>query len=65
MKEVLRIPPEQARPKVMNGEALLVCAYEDPASFRSMHLEGAISVQEFRERLSSLGNEKEIVFYCA
>jgi hypothetical protein len=40
MKEVLRIPPEQARPKVMNGEALLVCTYEDPASFHSMHLEG-------------------------
>lgn len=65
MEEVLRIPPEQARPKVMNGEALLVCAYEDPAKFRSMRLERAISVQEFRERLSSLGKEKEIVFYCA
>jgi rhodanese-related sulfurtransferase len=65
MEEVLRIPPEQARPKVMNGEALLVCAYEDPAKFRSMRLEGAISVQEFRERLSSLGKEKEIVFFCA
>ena len=65
MEEVLRIPPEQARPKVMNGEALIVCAYEDHAKFRSMRLEGAISVQEFRERLSSLGKEKEIVFYCA
>lgn len=64
MEDVLRIPPEQARPKVSNGEALLVCAYEDPASFRSMRLEGAISVQEFRDRLPSLGKEKEIVFYC-
>ena len=36
MEEVLRIPPEQARPKVMNGEALLVCAYEDPAKFLSL-----------------------------
>jgi rhodanese-related sulfurtransferase len=65
MEEVLRIPPEQARPKVMKGEALLVCAYEDPASFRSMRLEGAISAQEFRERMPSTGKEKEIIFYCA
>ncbi len=65
MDDVLRISPEQARPKVLDGEALLVCAYEDPSSFRSMRLDGAISVQEFREKLSSLGKEKEIVFYCA
>ena len=65
MEDILRIPPEQVRPKVLDGEALLVCAYEDPSSFRSMRLDGAISVQEFRERLSSLGKEKEIVFYCA
>jgi hypothetical protein len=30
-----------------------------------MRLDGAISIQEFRERLPSLGMEKEIVFYCA
>ena len=65
MDDVLRISPEQARPKLLDGEALLVCAYEDPSSFRSMRLDGAISVQEFREKLSSLGKEKEIVFYCA
>jgi rhodanese-related sulfurtransferase len=65
MEDILRIRPEQARPKVLDGEALLVCAYEDPSSFRSMRLDGAISVQEFREKLSSLGKEKEIVFYCA
>jgi len=65
MDNVPRIPPEEVRPKVMNGAALLVCAYEDPASFHSMRLEGAISIKDFRERLSSLGKEKEIVFYCA
>ncbi len=65
MEDILRIPPEQVRPKVLDGEALLVCAYEAPSSFLSMRLEGAISVQEFRERLSFLGKEKEIVFYCA
>jgi len=65
MEDVLRIRPEQVRPKISNGEALLVCAYEDPTSFRSMRLDGAISMQEFRERLPSLGMEKEIVFYCA
>ena len=65
MADVPRSPPEEVRPKVLNGAALLVCAYEDPASFRSMLLEGAISVKDFRERLSSLGKETEIVFYCS
>jgi len=65
MSDVVRVPPEVARPRVLNGAALLVCAYEDPASFRSMDLEGAISLQDFRERLPTLGKDAEIVFYCS
>lgn len=65
MGHVPRVTPEDARRKVSNGAALLVCAYEDPASFQSMRLEGAIPIQEFRDMLSSIGKEKEIVFYCA
>ncbi len=57
MEEVSRISPELARPKVQNGEAQLVCAYEEPAAFRSMRLEGAISIQELRDRLPALGKE--------
>ena len=65
MAEVVRISPAQVRSRVLEGEALLVCAYDDPETFHALHLEGAISVQEFRERLPSIGKGKQIVFYCA
>jgi len=61
----LRISPEEARHRVSRGLALLVCAYEDEQKFRSVHLEGAISLTEFRERVPELAKEQEIVFYCA
>ncbi len=63
MTEPIRIPPEEARRKVMSGEALLVCAYEDEEKFRKMHLEDAISLQEFKARLPFLSREQEIIFY--
>ncbi len=63
MTEPIRIPPEEARRKVMSGEALLVCAYEDEEKFRKKHLEDAISLQEFKTRLPFLSREQEIIFY--
>lgn len=63
--EVRRVTPEEVRPRLEAGEALLVCAYEDEEKFRRMKLSGAISMGEFRSRLPSLPRDKEIVFYCA
>ncbi len=63
MIEPTRIPPEEARGKVTTGEAILVCAYEDLEKFRRMHLEDAISLQEFKARLPALSKEQEIIFY--
>jgi hypothetical protein len=65
VEEIFRVTAEEARSKVSRDEALLVCAYEDPATFMSMHLEGAISLQEFRSRVPSLDRSQEIIFYCA
>ena len=65
MIEPERISPKEVRRKVQSGKALLVCAYDDEEKFRNMHLEGAISFQEFQSRLPSLSKDKEIVFYCA
>ena len=65
MAEPERISVEEVRRKLKSGEVLLVCAYDDEERFRSMHLEGAISFQEFESRLPSLSNDQEIVFYCA
>ena len=45
--------------------ALLVCAYDDKAKFERNHLDDAISLSELQSRESDLGDDQEIVFYCA
>ena len=62
-REIERIRVEEARMKVLSGEALLVCAYEGPEKFRSVALEGAISLNSFREILQDLAMDKELIFY--
>jgi hypothetical protein len=51
------------RKKVLSNDAILVCAYEEEEKFKKMHLEGAISLKEFKTRISSLSKEQEIIFY--
>lgn len=63
MTEAIRISAEGARKKVISGEALLVCAYEDAEKFRQSHLQDAISLQEFKARLPALSKEQTIIFY--
>lgn len=65
MAEPIRISPEEVRPKVTSGSALLVCAYEDDEKCKKLHLEGAIWLTEFKARLHSLPRDQEIIFYCA
>ena len=65
MADILRVTSEEIRPRVTAGKALLVCAYDDEDAFRSMRLEGAISLKDLDARLSALPREQEIVFYCA
>lgn len=65
MQAVERISPEDTRTKVENGQALLVCAYEDPEKFSTVRLEGAISMQEFRLLRTTMSKDQETVFYCA
>ena len=64
MADVARITPQDAHARVSAGQALLVCAYEDPARFAELRLEGAISIQEFRARRRTLPRDREIIFYC-
>jgi hypothetical protein len=63
MVEPKRISPEEVHPKLKNGKALLVCAYEDDVKFRKLQLQGAISLNEFRSKLPSLPKDQDIVFY--
>ena len=65
MSDVPRITAEEARARVASGQALLVCGYEEPGNFAAMHLEGAVSIQEFRRLRPTLPKDREIIFYCA
>ena len=63
--KVRRIEPEETQRKLASGKAMLVCGYESDEKFASVHLEGAISFNQFRERLPDLSRDQEIIFYCA
>ena len=63
MSEPERVTAEEVHNKLKSGRALLVCAYEDEERFRKLQLEGAISLSEFKSKLSSLARDQEIVFY--
>ncbi len=65
MATTARVTPQEIYPRVKAGQAILVCAYADEAKFRSMQLEGAVSLRELQSRLPGLPKDQEIVFYCA
>lgn len=64
MSEVVRMVAGEVRSKVVSGKALLVCAYDSEAKFQANHLEGAIRLSEFKQRLPSLSKDTELIFYC-
>ncbi len=64
MTDPERIGSKELYEKLKAGATILVCAYEDDKKFRSLHLEGALSFNEFSSKLPSLSKEQEIVFYC-
>ena len=61
----VRIGLEEAYRKVKSGEAILICAYDDDATFQKMRLDMALSLSEFQKRLPEISKEQEIIFYCA
>lgn len=63
--EVARVPVAEARKRVQEGRALLVCAYEGDDKFAAMKLEGAISWSALQKRLPALDKKTEIILYCA
>ena len=65
MADIERISVEQARRKVTEGQALLVCAYDDEAKCRMVNLDGSISLHAFQSRAASLPKTQEVIFFCA
>jgi hypothetical protein len=59
------ISPQETHEKLKAGTALLVCAYDSDDKFKTMPLEGAISLNNLLLKLSSLTKDQEIIFYCA
>jgi hypothetical protein len=62
---VERVSVEQARRDVEAGQAVLVCAYDDESKCRRLRLEGALTLDELRQRAAALPKNREIIFYCA
>jgi len=60
-----RVTPQEIYPRVKSGETLLVCAYDDEATCRNIHLEGAMFLKDFQMKLPELSKDQEMVFYCA
>ena len=64
MSEPVRISVNEARQKVISGQALLVCAYDDAEKFKKNQLEGALFFPELLSRLPALNKSQKIIFYC-
>lgn len=64
MAEIMRITPEETRQKMLMGQAILVCAYDSQEKFAKYHLDGAISLDQFKAQLPGMVKTQEIVFYC-
>ena len=61
--EPTRVSPVDIYQNVKSGETLLVCGYDDDQKFKKKRLEGAISLNDFRSRLSNLAKNQDVVFY--
>lgn len=65
MAEAQRISPATAREAISQNDALLICAYDEPAKYEKFRLDGSISMDELRGRMDGLEKDKELIFYCA
>jgi hypothetical protein len=65
MESEIRISADQARRQIESGRALLVCAYDDEEKCRKLMFEGALTLKQLEERLESLPEGVDILFYCA
>ena len=62
---VERVGAGEARRRVAEGRAVLVCAYEDEEKCRRLKLEVAHTLRELEAGMATLARSQEIIFYCA
>ena len=63
MSEASRLSAKEVREGVQAGSLLLVCAYDEDEKFEKNKLEGAISLSEFKAKLSDYDRNGRIAFY--
>jgi hypothetical protein len=63
--QVERVSAEEARRRVAEQRAVLVCAYEDESKCQRLKLDAALTLGELQARAATLPRSQEIVFYCA
>ena len=62
--DIPRIEPNVAHDRAEDGDALIVCAYEDEDTCADMGVENAIPLSRFEEQVDDLDRRQEIIFYC-
>jgi hypothetical protein len=60
-----RIDVQQAQRDMNSGNALLVCAYDEPEKSEKYRLTNALTLAELQAQEANLANDREIIFYCA
>jgi hypothetical protein len=60
-----RIAAKAARERVIEGQAMLVCAYSSDERFNKMRLHGALPLSAFEKKLVAVDKGQMIIFYCA
>lgn len=64
MKKPKDIDPTQAREKVQDGRALLVCAYDDESKCKKVLLDGAMTMSQLRTTLAKRNKDEQLNLYC-
>lgn len=65
MSGPVQISANETREHVKAGSALLVCAYDSDEKYNNNRLEGAIALSTFKEKVTGLASDQELIFYCA
>ena len=63
MKSPDRISVQEAKDKIDEGMAILVCIYDDEKFSSKAHLAGAIPMSEFEKMKPDLSRDTNIIFY--
>ena len=62
--DIPRIEPNVAHERAEDGDALIVCAYEDEDACEDMGVANAMPLTRFEARADDLDRRQEIIFYC-